>query len=71
VVGGVPEFIADIVDRRGGMEEVRRKTDIYWSHLVKHQEELEEWMLPPEPFYYERAFARRMYRICRWDNCPV
>lgn len=71
VVGGVPEFIADIVDRRGGIEEVRRKTDIYWSHIVKQQEEQEEWMLPPEPFYYARAFARRIYRMCRWDNCPV
>ena len=32
---------------------------------------LTSWLQPPDPFFGNRFLAGRVYRMCRWDNCPV
>jgi len=71
MIGGEPDFIAEVADRHGGMEAYRAKADTYWSIVVEHSERDPDRERGIDPYLRMRACVRRWYRMCRWDNCPV
>lgn len=71
MIGGPPAFIAEIADRRGGMNSVRSLEDYYWAKQVASWEKAPGNLANTKPYHQLRTQVRRWYRMCRWDNCPV
>ena len=71
MIGGEPDFIAEVADRHGGMEAYRAKADLYWSIVVEDSERDPDNESGIDPYLRMRTRVRRWYHMCRWDNCPV